>query len=163
MNLYLYFYLLSLCISFFQFKDIIIPLSEFIPYFLAYLHDKLNISTNNASAYFSPRQLEKRKKERNELKKDEGDRNKDVPKKSARLSLQYASSSPMKKIQGGKHATSIKGISPIKNTLKSPSPKSEKNHLVKSPLQGSSGSKSNFELNSLEDFPSISYISSVKK
>jgi hypothetical protein len=110
----------------------LVSLAEFIPHFLSYLHEKLNlVSTNTTNGYFSPRLLEKRK-QKNEsddsLVNGDVDNKKHVPIKTPRLSLQYSSSSPMKNFKAASNNDKqqsdvdyISGISPIK-TMKLPPP-----------------------------------------
>ena len=89
-----------------------------------------------------------------------------MPTKTPRLSLKYVSSSPMKTMktvdEGKRNGNAdISGISPIK-TVKLPpqtsSNQKKKKYAVTSPMQTSNTSKTNFELNSFDDFPAITHV-----
>ena len=140
-------------------------ISEFIPHFMAFLRSRLlqnNDQQGHTKPYFSPRQKEEqRKAERNKFKTIN---NKTNPTgRSARVSLQYSSSSPMKAVNGNNkdqqssnrfnYSTdiAISGISPIKNAdqnKRNRSKNSKKPAKVKTkPVK--------FEINSFYDFPTM--------
>ena len=156
----------------FQLKDnAVVPISEFIPHFMAFLRARLlqnnDRKTGRSAPYFSPRQKEEqRKAERIKIKNQTKTA---TPGKSARLSLQY-SSSPLKPItttDGNNKNNSlnsfdqseieINGISPIKTTE---TIKQSDNHKRGRSRQSRRFNKTvpatKFELNSMDDFPSMS-------
>ena len=145
-----------------------VTISEFIPHFMTFLrirllqHNERKGSGNGP--YFSPRQKEEqRKAERNKIR-TQNKNNKTTPGgKSARLSLQYASS-PLKPIKtrndnhcntnnGNKQLDQsemeINGISPIKSVdHREKRGKSKQRRFNKT-------APTKFELNSMDDFPSM--------
>jgi len=126
---------------------------------MAFLRARLiqNVSDQKAGGkpYFSPRQKEEqRKAERNRIKSH--NKTNTSGGKSARLSLQYASSSPMKHFNKNNKTSifnqsemGITGISPIKSAVEQKRGKSK--HLKKV----NKTVPSNFELSSMDDFPSM--------
>lgn len=152
-------------------KDAVVPISEFIPHFMAFLRSRLlqnnGRKTGRSAPYFSPRQKEEqRKAERIKIKNQSKTA---TPGKSARLSLQY-SSSPLKPItttddnnknNSGGHSLDqseieINGISPIKTTETHKQSETHKRGRSRQSRRFNKTVPTKFELNSMDDFPSMS-------
>jgi len=142
-------------------------LSEFIPYFLEYLHEKLLPSSANSKQnrlYYSPKQKETKKIQASRQKSKNGDLENEKHKKpSARISLKYASSSPAKNYNSKPphKNNSLNGISPIKRLNKSDTTTSRRQKTTVLRSQSSYDNSSVFELGSFDDFPSMSSVAST--
>lgn len=140
-------------------------ISEFIPHFLAYLRERLTqpFESQGSSSYYSPRQREElRKRGRNKIKAQIQATKVNTPgARSARVSLRYASSSPVKKVtcnvsECNSTTMELSGISPIKNIQ----PKRTKQKKVTTMAtsfhsNNSRNGSTGFELSSMDDFPSM--------
>lgn len=152
-------------------------ISEFIPHFLAYLREKLvqPFDSQGSSSYYSPRQREELKRTgRNKIKAEiqATKANTTDGSRSARLSLHYASS-PVKKVNynngsGNNNSSTmgLSGISPIKNV----EPKREKPKKFATTTTSfhsnnstSMNASTGFELNSMDDFPSMMSLATTTK
>lgn len=121
-----------------------VALSDFIPHFLSYIREQLTPAVDPRSLYYSPRQIKERK--------DRTQKKKETNKKTARISLKYASS-PSQKCLPDATNNDINSISPIKTT------KMVKTTRITSPATISTPK---FELSSFEDFPSMTGTPSSK-
>lgn len=144
------------------------PLSEFVPYFCEFIHKRLTLTCESQQhkQYYSPRQVEEKKKSiQRSSNRGNGRSNKANmnSKKSARISLRYTSSSSPTGNQACHDVSEdqINGISPIRKHNKSGNTSRHQKTTVLCSNTSCQNQSSFFELSSFDDFPSISSTSST--